>query len=112
MSASRWALFFFASCAVVQTVPGFSQVSTASINGTIRDTSGSVVPETAIVLHNQQTNVEMRTVSNSAGHYAFLNVPVGEYSLEVSKAGFSKRKLEEFTLVVNQTATLDFTLAL
>jgi hypothetical protein len=51
-------------------------------------------------------------VSNSAGHYAFLNVPVGEYSLEASKAGFSKRKLEELTLVVNQTATLDFTLAL
>jgi len=112
MSASRCALLFFASCAVMQTVPSFSQVSTASINGTIRDSSGSVVPEAVIVLHNQQTNVEMRTVSNSTGHYAFLNVPVGAYSVEVSKPGFSKRRLEEFTLVVNQTATLDFTLAL
>ena len=87
-----------------------AQVSAASMNGTIRDASGGVVVGAAIVLKNVDTTVERRTRSNSDGNYAFLEVHPGNYTLQTSTAGFATQKSEPFTLVVNQTATFDFTL--
>ena len=90
--------------------PVYGQVSTASINGVVRDTTGSVVPDTSVVLRNVDTNVEMRATSNASGNYVFLNVPVGRYTIEASKQGFSTNRVEPFTLTVNQTATFNVTL--
>src|SRR5215471_16288907 len=87
----------------------YGQLSTASINGTVRDATGSLVPDAAVVLRNLETTVERRTLSNDAGNYVFLNIPPGNYALEASKAGFSTNRLSQFTLAVNQTATFDFT---
>ncbi|MCX6613064.1 MAG: carboxypeptidase-like regulatory domain-containing protein [Acidobacteria bacterium] len=85
----------------------FSQASSATINGTLRDSSGSIIPGAALVLRNPSTSVETRSVSNESGYYAFLNILPGQYTLEVSKAGFRTNKLSQFTLAVNQTATID-----
>src|SRR5205085_11500559 len=86
------------------------QIYTASITGSVRDTSGAVIPDTTLVLTNVNTGVEKRVVSNAAGNYLFSNLQPGTYTLEASKVGFSTNKLEPFTLVVDQTATLDFSL--
>jgi hypothetical protein len=87
-----------------------AQVSTASINGTMRDSSGSTVPSAVVTLHNVDTAMERTTVTNNAGAYVFLNVVPGNYTLEMSKAGFNGEKIASFTLEVNQTATFDATL--
>ena len=84
-----------------------AQTSSASITGTVRDTSGSVIPAAILVLRNAGTSVELRTSSNEVGVYTFLNVNPGGYTLETSKPGFRTTKLSAFTLAVNQTATLD-----
>ncbi len=89
---------------------GFSQTSSATINGTVRDSSGSVVPGASLILRNVGTNVELRSLSNDAGVYTFLNVNPGSYTLESSKPGFRTSRLSQFTLAVNQTATLDLIL--
>jgi Carboxypeptidase regulatory-like domain/TonB dependent receptor len=89
-----------------------AQNSTASVNGTVRDTSGSVVPGSDVVLSNTQTNVERRAVTNEAGIYVFLNAIPGKYGLQASKIGFKTSKQSTFALAVNQTATFDFTLEL
>lgn len=87
-----------------------AQVSTASINGTVRDASGSVVPQATVVLKNVGTGIELRSTTNDAGVYAFLNLLPGDYTLEASQQGFRTARVSQFTLVVNQTATYDFTL--
>lgn len=96
-------LLVFPICSLAQT-------STATINGSVRDVSGSVVPGASLVLRNTGTSVESRAESNEAGVYVFLNIIPGPYTLEISKAGFRTNKLSQFTLAVNQTATLDITL--
>src|SRR5215472_4324336 len=88
-----------------------AQTSTASITGTVRDTGGAVIPAAAILLRNIATGVERRTASNEIGNYAYLNIPPGDYTLEASKSGFGAQKLNPFVMVVNQTATFDFTLS-
>ncbi|HZT32656.1 MAG TPA: TonB-dependent receptor [Bryobacteraceae bacterium] len=88
----------------------YGQLSTSSLNGTVRDTSGSLVPGASVVLRNVDTGVERQTVTNDAGNYVFLNIIPGKYTLEAVKQGFSKSSLAPFTLEVNQTATFDFSL--
>ncbi len=87
-----------------------AQSSTASINGTVRDSSGAIIPEVEVILTNTQTNVERRAVSNEVGLYVFLNIIPGDYRLQASKTSFKTSKQSPFTLAVNQTATYDFTL--
>lgn len=89
-----------------------AQTSTATINGTVRDASGSVVPGATLVVKNTATSVEMRGSTNDSGVYAFLSLIPGTYTLEVTKAGFRTNRLSAFSLAVNQTATLDITLEL
>ena len=89
-----------------------AQLSTASINGTVRDPSGSSVANATLVLLQVETGVERSTLSNVSGNYGFLSILPGNYTLEVTADGFATSNLEPFTLLVNQTATFDFTLTL
>ena len=87
-----------------------AQSSTASINGTVKDASGSIIPNAEVLLTNTQTNVERKVTTNDVGYYAFLNIIPGEFRLQASKTGFKTSKQSAFTLVVNQTPTFDLTL--
>ena len=88
----------------------YGQLSTASLNGSVRDGSGAVVAGTSLTLHSVDTNVERRTLSNSVGDYVFVNIPPGTYTIGAEKPGFSTMKVPPFDLGVNQTATIDITL--
>src|SRR5689334_12815151 len=96
-------LFVFVETATVS----YSQLSTGSVTGVVRDSTGSVVADATVVLRNIATTVERRSVSNNVGNYVFSNVPPGRYVLETSKSGFRTAKVQEFDLQVNQTVTID-----
>ncbi|HEY4047860.1 MAG TPA: carboxypeptidase regulatory-like domain-containing protein [Acidobacteriaceae bacterium] len=93
-------------------VSGFSQVSTASLNGVVKDPSGAAIPNATVTLHNLDTNVERITSSNNVGAYAIVNVLPGRYSLEATAKGFGSQQVPSFTLAVGQTATFDFSLTI
>jgi len=86
------------------------QVSTASVNGVVRDQAGAVIPGATIVLHSIETSVEHTSISNNAGAYVLLNITPGRYTIRTSAAGFTPQKSDEFTLAVDQTATFDFSM--
>ena len=87
-----------------------AQVSTASINGVIRDPTGAVVPGASIVLTNVDTSVARTSTANTAGAYGFVSIPPGNYTIESTAKGFSSQKLGPFLLAVGQAATFDFAL--
>src|ERR1700739_2397609 len=89
---------------------GGAQLSTASLSGAVRDSSGAVVPGAKIVLRNVATAVEHSTTSNGAGAYLFLDITPGRYSVQASAPGFAEQQVPEFILTVGQTATIDFAL--
>ena len=91
---------------------GWAQTSTASINGTVRDATGGVVPGVGVILTNTQTNVERRARTNEGGFYVFLDVIPGKYQLQAARTGFKTSRVPPFTLQVNQTATFDVNLEL
>lgn len=86
------------------------QVSTASINGAVTDAQGRAVVGAQLVLSNVDTNVDSRTMSTDTGLYRFNNVTVGRYTLTASMAGFQTKRMDAFTLQVNQNSTIDFVL--
>jgi hypothetical protein len=89
-----------------------AQVSTASVNGVIRDPGGAVIPGAIIVLQNTATSVQHQSVSNNSGAYVILDITPGRYTIQASASGFNPQKVSEFVLAVDQTATFDFNLAL
>ena len=87
-----------------------AQLSTATVNGTVADEQSAVIPGASLTLQNADTGVQLTTQTNAAGLYRFQNIQPGSYTLSATSDGFTTQRLEEFTLSVNQTATLDFRL--
>jgi len=88
----------------------WAQRSAATINGSVRDTTGAVIPQATISLTHTETNVTQTTSTNATGEYIILNILPGTYVLKASKEGFQTVNQPAFTLQVNQTTTFDFTL--
>src|SRR6267378_8033186 len=84
--------------------------ATASLSGTVHDSTGAVVPQADVTLHNTQTGTERKTETNDVGVYVIVSVVPGEYNLSVNKTGFAAATQEKLTLLVNQAITQDFIL--
>src|SRR5713101_7971244 len=79
---------------------GFAQLSTASLSGAVRDSSGAVVPKGKVMLKNVATAVGHTTTTNDAGAYLFLDITPGRYVVSASAADFGKQQVPEFSLEV------------
>ena len=84
-----------------------AQSTTGSIQGTVRDNQGAVVPGATVAIRHVETNSTRTVVSEGNGYYRFLNVPVGGYELSVSLPGFSKYTRSGITVSLNQDAVVD-----
>jgi len=84
--------------------------TTATISGTVRDTSGAVLSKATLQLTNVGTNVSRTITAGTDGSYLFSLVPIGTYRLEVTQKGFAKYVRDGIVLNVNQNAKLDVTL--
>ena len=104
-------LLWLSSILVFSTVAALAQLSTASLNGVVRDPTGAVVPRASVTLRNSDTGVERNSVSNDSGTYVFSDVNPGRYTLNVRAPNFSTKQVSDFVLAVNQTATIDVALA-
>jgi hypothetical protein len=85
--------------------PLSAQFTTASLNGVVNDSSGAAVPGAKVSIRNTETGVQLSTVTGDSGLYVFPRVPVGSYTLNIERAGFSTYVQEGITLAVNQSAT-------
>ncbi len=87
-----------------------AQLSSAKLNGIVRDPTGAVVPGATIVLNNTDTAVNRVTVSNQDGAYSIDNIAPGRYTIEAKAKGFSPKHISDLNLAVSQVATIDFSL--
>jgi len=87
-----------------------AQTPTATVNGSVVDSSGASVPEAQVTVINQETNVVSKKTTNADGTFNIINLLPGNYVLTVEKTGFKKAALPVFKLDVNQTLTQKITL--
>ena len=85
---------------------------TATIVGAVSDSSDAVVPAAEITLTNEATGVARKAAADTAGRFGFTRVPVGNYRLSVSAAGFKRSEMRAVNLTAEQTLQLNVTLEL
>src|ERR1022692_3968219 len=87
-----------------------AQSERATITGTVRDSSGAVVPAANIKITNEATNVAILTTSNSSGDFTVPDLSTGRYDVRVEKAGFRAFQLNGITLDAASTVRADASL--
>lgn len=85
----------------------YAQVDRASLEGTVSDTSGSVVVGAGVKAVAVETGLSEEQQTNSKGYYRFPGLGVGAYTVTVSNAGFKTKVVQDVILRVGQTRTLD-----
>jgi hypothetical protein len=90
---------------------GLSQVTSASIYGTIRDVTGAPLPGATVAVQNLETGAVRNVESDEGGRYAAPGIAVGKYQVSASKAGFAPQTKTGIELVIGQNAAVDLSLA-
>ena len=88
----------------------FAQGERGGFNGTVTDSSGAALPDATVTAVETQTNVETKAASNATGVYRLPYLQPGVYKITVSKTGFRPSAVDQVTLRVAQTLTVDFKL--
>jgi carboxypeptidase family protein len=86
--------------------------ATAQINGTVRDSSGGVLPGATVTAIQTETAFKREVITDAEGLYSFPGIPIGPYRLEVMLPGFRSSVQTGIVLQVNSNPVIPITLAL
>src|SRR3989454_3315075 len=98
------------ACLAIGLGTGWAQGPVGTLNGTILDPTGAVVPGATVVAVNNATGVESKTTSTSAGAYTLPYLPAGTYTVRASAPNFRTSTAENVILRVAQDLTLNINL--
>jgi Carboxypeptidase regulatory-like domain len=93
--------------------PSFGQAtSTGTVVGTIADQTGAVIAGATVTIKDASTGSTRTTTTNSSGQYVMVNIPPGDYTIRVSKTGFSVSEIMHQAVSVGSQTTADVKLML
>jgi len=84
-----------------------AQLSTASMFGTVKDSTGASIPGATVTITQTATNTVRTVQTNGAGEYRADFLPVGPYKIVVNAKGFKSYEQTGITLTVTEDAHLD-----
>jgi hypothetical protein len=85
-----------------------AQTGTATILGTVKDSSGAIVAGATVTARSTDTGQTRTAESGADGAYRFDGLPVGIYEIRAEKEGFKTEVRSGLTLTVAQQAVEDF----
>lgn len=85
-------------------------ITSGTIQGTVSDEQGAVVPGATVEARNVDTNFSRTFTTDSDGRFTFLSMPSGRYVVSVTKTGFGKLNQENVDVTVGRSVSLDITL--
>ena len=84
-----------------------SQVTTGTISGTVKDSTGAVLPGVQVVILNEDTGLSRTVSSDARGHYAAPQLSLGNYRVSASLEGFQTEVHSGIVLTVGREAVVD-----
>lgn len=99
------ALLFLPAISSAQTVTG-------TLQGTVSDARGAVIPGVEVVVVNSETGQVRNLRTNGEGLYVASFLPLGRYKLTASHSGFTSVTQENVEITLNQTRVINLTLNL
>ena len=109
----QWIAFTALFAALACTVPKvYAQlaVTTATLSGTVTDSTGAVVPQANIKLTSTEKGIVRTYVTDASGHYSLTQLPPATYSLSIQVGGFKSYEQNGIILDAAQSATQDVSL--
>jgi len=104
---SRIPSWFLLVMLLIVCVPGLQAQFSSSLEGTVQDNSGAVIPKAHVVLNNLQTGVSLSFTTSDVGSYRFDALPAATYTLTVSAPGFQTVVQKNIQLLVHQVTTVN-----
>ncbi|HWF37749.1 MAG TPA: TonB-dependent receptor [Candidatus Acidoferrales bacterium] len=95
---------------MVVAVSSFAQ-STSNIVGTVKDTTGAVIPGATVTVQNTETGLMRTVTSGSDGAFRVPAMPVGHYTVKFEKTGFKTETDQGLVLDVGQDLTVNASLS-
>lgn len=90
--------------------PVFSQVTTATISGVLRDESAAVLPGVSVTAKNLDTGQARTVISDDVGRYKVPELALGNYEVQAELAGFQTAIRGGIKLTLGREAIVDLTL--
>lgn len=84
----------------------------ASIQGTVTDPTGAVIPNAQVTLKDNATNATQTATSNASGVYNFGQLAPDTYTVTATASGFTKKVLNNVTIIPEQANSVNIQLAL
>ncbi len=101
-------LFLLAPCPALHAQTG----TEGSILGTVKDTSGAVLPGAVVTVRNVETGIVQETTTDGTGYFQVLPLPQGFYSVKVSFPGFAEWNFAGIEIIVGAQKRIAPVLAL
>src|SRR5438067_1204574 len=95
---------------LIASVAVFGQGVTGSFTGTVKDSSGAIVPNASVKVRSVDSGREWQNTGNELGIYYVPTLPPGQYTLTVEVPGFKRLLTNSIALEVNQSARVDLNL--
>lgn len=89
-----------------------AQVATGAISGTVKDSSGAVLPRVKVSILNEDTGIAREIVTDPTGRYSVLSLNLGHYQLTAMAEGFQTEIRRGILLTVGREAIVDMTLSI
>ncbi len=86
--------------------------ATAQISGTVKDSSGGVLPGADVTAIQTDTGFKRSVITDSGGLYALVSLPIGPYRLDVTLTGFKSYSQTGIVLQVNSNPVIPVVLGL
>jgi hypothetical protein len=107
---SRYWIVVFAFLFALQAGGRLFASVTASISGTVKDTTGASIPGATVTATDTGTGISQTRTTNAQGFYSFQELPLGSYVVTVEQKGFKQYQQTNLVLDVNEARTVDATL--
>src|SRR5437773_2138203 len=88
----------------------FGQNFSAAISGSVRASTGAVIPRTTVIAEHTETGLTRTVQTSEEGNYTMPSLPVGSYEVTAEKPGFKQQIRRGINLVVAQEAVVNLTL--
>jgi hypothetical protein len=104
------ALFLILAVVLLGGMQGWAQGTSASLTGSVTDSSGAAVSGASVTVTNVDTNYSLSVKSDSIGVYNLRPLPIGNYTLAIHAAGFDNYLQKGIVLTANLAATQNVSL--
>ncbi|MBI1875327.1 MAG: TonB-dependent receptor [Acidobacteria bacterium] len=101
-----------ASIVLVGPLVASAQTTGATLQGTISDPQGALLPGVAVVIRNTETGLTREQTTDARGWYRVPALPPGTYEIRSELSGFGTQVRTGLVLTIGQEATVNLTLQL